>query len=116
MGEEVQEVAKRDADVKQRSARSHLDLLEQLGAATEELRAEIEQLQTMPRTPASAASIFRGFAVLERYYRLLGELLGEISPPQTNVYLTKIDALLASSVDPVRFSPSLQAALKEAEP
>jgi hypothetical protein len=67
----------------------------------------------MPTSPATASATFRGFGTLERLYRLVGELLGELSPPTTNVYLTRVEALLAGEVDTAALSPQLRVTLDE---
>jgi hypothetical protein len=114
MPEQVQAVAARKAAVQDRLADGHLELLAKVATAGEEVREVIAELRGLPITPATASAIFRGHAVLERYHRLTAELLGEIAPPTTNIYLTRVEAMLSAQVNPGSLSPELRAALDEA--
>lgn len=111
--EQLKQTADRHEEVKTRRAATHLDLIERVGQAADEVREEIAKLRGLPPSPPTSSATFRGYGVLGNLYRLLGELLGEVSPPTTNLYLTKVDALLSSPIDPSQLSPSLRAALKE---
>jgi len=113
--EQVQAVAARKEEVQNSLANSHLELLTKVSAAGEQIEQVIAELRTLPTTPATASAVFRGYAVLERYHRLSGELLGEIAPPTTNVYLMKVEAMLSAQVNPASLSPELRAALDEAQ-
>lgn len=109
--EQVQIAKAKVAERKERSLLSHIDLLDRIGMATQEVQQVIAELRAEPATPSTAGAVFRGHGVLQSYLRLLGELLGEVSPPTTNVYLTRVESLLAA---PVAISPALQAVLDEA--
>lgn len=104
------------ADNRRKAVLDHFDLLDRIGAAGDDVREVIADLRKQPTTPATAGAIFKGYGTLERLWRLIGELLGEVSPPTTNVYLTKVEALLSGPVDAARLSPDLRAALDEVQP
>jgi hypothetical protein len=90
---------------------THHDLVDSIGAACVEVNSEIQKLRAMPSSLATSTAIFKGFGTLERLWRLLGEVLGQVSPPVVNVYMTKVDALLSASVTREELSPELRAAL-----
>jgi len=113
MGKELQEVASRRQEVKDRATLSHLDLLDRLAGATEEIGEIIRELREQPMTPALARAAFNGYSVLERYNRLIGELLGEVSPPTQNVYITKIEALLNAPLEPGALPNELRECLEQ---
>lgn len=113
MGENAESVAKRRDDHGERIAASHAELVERVALSVEEVRGEIRKLQAFPTSPTSASAVFRGYGTLERLFRLLGELLGQVSPPTTNVYLQKVEVLLSSPVGADSLSPMLRAALQD---
>jgi AcrR family transcriptional regulator len=78
---------------------THADLISVVGRAVEDVQEEIEKLRACPTSPGASGVIFRGFGTLERLWRLLGELLGQVSPPQQNVYINQLTALLSRPVD-----------------
>lgn len=110
MGDEVDRAAAEQATVRARRVESHLDLVAEVGDAITAIRAQIGKLgdATDGRT---AGAIFRGYATLERYLRLQGELLGEVAPPTQNTYLVRVEALLSAEVDPSRLSPAIRRAV-----
>lgn len=114
---EAEASARLDGDVRGRVVlTTHLDLIGSIGRACEDVNDEINRLRAGPASPATSGLIFKGFGTLERLWRLLGELLGQVSPPTVNhVYLTKVDALLSTSVAAADLSPAFRAALDEAD-
>lgn len=112
LGAEIQVAKARVGESKEKAMMTHLELLDRLSTATNEIQRVIGELRSEPTSPSTAGAVFRGYAVLQSYLRLLGELLGEVSPPQTNVYLTRVETLLASPVTP---GPAVQAVLDEAQ-
>ena len=96
---------------KDRAAESHLDLVAHVADARRAVRAELDRLATLPLHPSTSGVMFRGFGTLERLLRLQAELLGEVSPPTTNVYLSRIELLLASPVSPNALPEELRRAL-----
>jgi DNA-binding XRE family transcriptional regulator len=80
---------------------THVDLISAVGRAVEDVQQEIDKLRAGPTSPGASGVIFRGFGTLERLWRLLGELLGQVSPPQPqqNVYINQVTALLNRPVD-----------------
>jgi predicted transcriptional regulator len=100
MKADVMKAATQSRDVLERSAMTHLDLIDRLKVSTIDIESVISELRVMPMTTANASAVFRGYSVLEKHHRLIGELLGEVSPPTTNVYLTQVQALLSRPVDP----------------
>jgi DNA-binding XRE family transcriptional regulator len=85
---------------------THVDLISAVGRAVEDVQEEIAKLRACPTSPGASGVIFRGFATLERLWRLLGELLGQVSPPEQHVYITQVNNLLNQQLDPGRLSPS----------
>jgi hypothetical protein len=111
--EQTKATAQRNEEIQERVARTtHLDLIDSISRACEDVNEEIKKLRAMPASLATSSVIFKGFGTLERLWRLLGEVLGQVSPPSVNhVYLTKVDALLATSLDPADLSTGLREAL-----
>ncbi len=85
---------------------THVDLISAVSRAVEDVQEEIAKLRACPTSPGASGVIFRGFATLERLWRLLGELLGQVSPPEQHVYVTMVNNLLNQQLDPGRLSPS----------
>ncbi len=109
MRDELAAVATKNEDVRRRQVLSHLDLVERVSGTADEVRSEISKLRAT--NGANPAAIFAGYRTLVAVERLLGELLGEVRPASTTVYMQKIDVLLATPADDARFSPELRAAL-----
>lgn len=103
--------AERDDAARHRLAVDHLTLIERVLATADEVRVDLGTLRKLPPAPGTASVVFRGYAVLNNVHRLLGELLGEISPPTTNVYLTRVEALLCQPTDPSTLSTTSRTAL-----
>jgi DNA-binding transcriptional regulator YiaG len=80
---------------------THVDLIASVSRAVEDVQEEIAKLRACPTSPGTSGVIFRGFGAFERLSRLLGELLGQVSPPQPqqNVYINQVTALLNRPVD-----------------
>jgi transcriptional regulator with XRE-family HTH domain len=108
---EVAAAAEKKAEVRERTVASHLDLLERVTRSADEVGAEVERLRSRTPDPAVARAFFAGHSTLNAIHRTLGELLGEIAPPTHNVYLTKIDALLAAPVDAASLPAHVRATL-----
>lgn len=87
-------------------ATTHVDIIASVSRAVEEVNEEIQRLRSGPSSPGSSSVVFRGFATLERLWRLLGELLGQVSPPQHTVYINQLTALLNRPIDPASLSSS----------
>lgn len=109
---DVAKAAARDAAVRQRVEMSHVDLVERVASAADEVRSVIGRLRKaqVPQ-PGKASAVFRGYASLTQLYRLLGELLGQVQPATTNVYLTKVEALLATPASVSALPPAVRAAM-----
>jgi hypothetical protein len=88
---------------------THVDLIANVSRAVEDVQDEIRKLRAGPSSPGTSGVIFRGFGTLERLWRLLGEILGEVAPPQQTLYITQVTALLNRPFDPARLSPSASA-------
>jgi transcriptional regulator with XRE-family HTH domain len=110
MRREVQDAEHRINEIKDRRAITHLDLVDRIGKATDEIESIIAELRAQSIAPGSAAAIFRGYGVLERMLRLLGEVIGEVSPPTQNIYVERLQALMMQPVS----SDGLSAAAREA--
>lgn len=91
---ELADVAAVSEGVRTRRATNQLELVEHVGRAAAKIEAEIETLSTLPIGERRATAMFRGYGTLATYQRLIGELLGEISPATTNVYMTRVEQLL----------------------
>lgn len=113
MPREAQAAQTTAAENRRKAALDHFDLLDRIAAASDDVREVIANLRKQPTTPATAGAIFSGYRTAERLWRLLGELLGEVAPPTTNLYLTKVEALLSGPVDRASLSPTLRSALDE---
>jgi hypothetical protein len=113
LGGAVAAAASKNAEVKERAALTHLGLLDRVLSAADEVRSEIAKLTSSQPDPTIAQAVFRGHATLNQIHRLVGELLGDIAPPTTNIYLTKLDAFLSAPVQPGQLSPALRAAIAE---
>lgn len=90
---------------------THQQLVERVAHAADDVRLVISELRAEPTTPATSASIFRGYTTAARLWHLLGELLGQIAPPQQNVYLNQVTMLLQQPTAPASLSPTTRAAL-----
>jgi hypothetical protein len=99
------------AVARERAADTYLDLLTHVSEAARAVREEIGRLATLPLHPATSGVVFRGFGTLERLLRLQAELLGDVSPPTTNVYLTRVEALLTAPVPQEALPKEVRAAL-----
>ncbi|MBI5500851.1 MAG: winged helix-turn-helix transcriptional regulator [Deltaproteobacteria bacterium] len=113
---EVQAAQGATAETRRKVALDHFDLLDRIAAAADDVREVIADLRKQPTTPATAGAIFAGHRTAERLWRLLGELLGQVAPPTTNIYLTRVEALLSGPVDRASLSPTLRSALEEVRP
>ncbi len=97
---EVAAAAEKQTEVRERAVETHLDLLDRVARSADDVRAEVARFRSRSPDPALAQAFFAGHSTLNAIHRTLGELLGEIAPPTTNLYLARIDALLATPVDP----------------
>lgn len=108
---QTEALAKENIEIQKRNSINHLALLENIQSSANDIQKTIGQLKGVSFSLENASAIFKGYAVLEKYFRLLGELLGEVSPPATNLYITKVEALLNSSIDVKQLPPAIQQVL-----
>lgn len=106
----VADATKVDAEL---STITHDVLLGRLDGAARDVAAVIGELRQLPTTPTTAGAIFRGYGTLERIYRQLAELLGQLHPPSTNIYLTQVQTLLTTPVDPREIPNEVSEAIAE---
>jgi hypothetical protein len=111
MKDQVQQTASLKTEVRQRVAISILDLSDQVTEAIEDIKTEISRLRSSIPSPATASIMFRGYSTLEKLWRLLGELLGQIQPPQQNTYIIQVQELLNRTVDLAVLSQTAQKVL-----
>ncbi len=114
MRETLAKAATENEEARKRIALTQVDLVDRINATAADVRDEIAQLRTS-KGGRNASLVFAGVRALVAVERLLGELVGQLQPPTTSVYLQKIDVLLATPADATRFSPELRAALAEVQ-
>jgi transposase-like protein len=90
---------------------THQQLVERVAHAADDVRLVIGDLRAEPTTPTTAAAVFRGYSTAAKLWHLLGELLGEIAPPQQTLYLNQVTLLLEQSVAPTALSRTTRTAL-----
>ncbi len=109
---ELAKFAARDEHVKERLVLSQLDLVDRVVEAADDVRSDISRFKSRDPDPVIATVKFRGHNTLNQIHRLLGELVGEVSPPTTNIYLTRMEAFVAAdTVDPATLPPHVRARL-----
>jgi predicted transcriptional regulator len=101
---------KRD-ELKRCAALSQQDLVERIGEAAAEVTQVIGELRAGPTSPSTAGAVFKGYATLERVWRLLGEIVGDVAGPRQNIYIGQVQALLNQPVAASSLSPATRAAL-----
>jgi hypothetical protein len=78
--------------------------------------AQLGQAQRGLRTEQRSLAIFRGCQVLKGYLETMGELLGQLQPPEpANVHLTRIEQLLNVTISPQQVPDHLRGAVLEGE-
>jgi predicted transcriptional regulator len=82
--------------------RNQLELVARVSESVDALESDLQRVRQLPFGTSSAQVLFRGYATLVTYHRLLGELLGQVSPPTTNLYLVKVEQLLRAEISPAR--------------
>lgn len=107
----LDEAERHSTEIKTRRALTQLDLIDDIRDAVDDVRGVIGELRENPAQPGHASAVFRGYAVAERLWRLLGEMIGEVSPPTQNVYIDKVQALLTQPVDVAGLSPTARTAI-----
>lgn len=112
LGSDLRRAATAREEIGARLAVTQLDVVDRVVRASDELRGDIGRA----RAAGDTIGVFRGFSTLERYLRLLGELLGEVAPASTvtNVYLTKVSALLDAPIDAESVPTLVRTALENA--
>jgi hypothetical protein len=109
---ELEQLAARDEKVKERMVLDQLDLVERVTEAADDVRQEIRRLTSSDPDPVIASTKFRGHGTLNQIHRLLGELIGEVSPPTTNVFLTRMDTFISKEeIDPADLPENVRARL-----
>lgn len=109
---ELEKLAARDEEVKTRIVLDQLDLVKRVTEAADDVRGEIARFKSSQPDPVIAGTKFRGHATLNQIHRLLGELLGEVAPPTTNIFLTRMDAFVSQdAVDPAMLPLHIRARL-----
>ena len=93
---ELAKFAARDEQVHERLVLSQFDLVNRVTEAADDVRREISRFKSSDPDPVLATIKFRGHSTLNQIHRLLGELVGEVSPPTTNIFLTRMDAFVAA--------------------
>jgi hypothetical protein len=62
------------------------------------------------RTEQRSLAIFRGATVIKGYLQTMGELLGQLQPPEpANVHLTRVQQLLSVTIRPEQVPEHLRA-------
>jgi predicted transcriptional regulator len=113
MQREVKDAERRVAEIRDRRAITHLDLVDRVAKAADEIDSMIAELRNEPMAPGTAATMFRGYSVLERMLRLLGEAIGEVSPPaQNNVYIERLQTVMTQPISTSLLSPTARDALE----
>jgi hypothetical protein len=109
---ELEKLAARDEEVKTRLVLDQLDLVQRVTEAADDVRSEIARFTSSQPDPVIASVKFRGHGALNQIHCLLGELIGEVSPPTTNIFLTRMDTFVGQeSVDPAKLPPHIRARL-----
>lgn len=108
---ELEKLAARDDKVKARIVLDQLDLVQRVTEAADDVRSEIARFTSSQPDPVVASVKFRGHGALNQIHRLLGELIGEVAPPTTNIFLTRMDAFVADVVDPDKLPSHVRARL-----
>jgi DNA-binding Lrp family transcriptional regulator len=109
---ELANLAARNDQAKERLVMSQLDLVDRVTEAADDVRREISRFKSRDPDPVIATVKFRGHGTLNQIHRLLGEILGEVSPATTNIYLTRMEAFVAAdTVDPATLPPHVRARL-----
>ncbi len=109
---ELEKLAERDESVKTRLVLDQLDLVRRVTEAADDVKSEIARFRSSQPDPVIASVKFKGHGTLNQIHRLLGELIGEVSPPTTNIFLTRMDAFVAEdTVDPAKLPPHVRARL-----
>jgi len=78
---------------------THNDVIDRVTRACDEVSELIATVKGSSSSVATASVAFKGYAVLERFLKLLAELRQEISPTQQNVFV-QLATILNQPVDP----------------
>jgi hypothetical protein len=112
-------VSTRKVDYAERLTERQFSLYDELARMTTLLQSEVAQLghaQRGLRTEQRSLAIFRGCAEIRRYLETMGQLLGQLQPPEaTNVHLTRVEHLLNVTISPEQVPEHLRGAVLDAE-
>jgi transposase-like protein len=102
-------VTTRRVDYAERLTERQFSLYDELARMTTLLQNEVAQLgqaQRGLRTEQRSLAIFRGATVIKGYLDTMGELLGQLQPPEpANVHLTRVEQLLNLTISPESLPP-----------
>jgi len=89
---------------------THNDVIDRVTRACDEVSELIATVKGSSSSVATASVAFKGYAVLERFLKLLAELRQEISPPQQNVFV-QLATILNQPVDPTSLTTTERKAM-----
>jgi transposase-like protein len=112
-------VKERKVDYAERLTERQFSLYDELARMTTLLQNEVAQLghaQRGLRTEQRSLAIFRGCAEIRRYLETMGQLLGQLQPPEpANVHLTRVEQLLNVTISPQEVPDHLRGAVLSVE-